>query len=150
MVHKPIENFGEVKMVKAKVDATRRRGHERVLFGICLAGSLLAMVIFASLLGGYQSLVAAVLSFTVCLLAVVANRTLILIVFKNRLAPAYCTLSGMLLRMALPLSVCLALAWRQSPLLDAGFAYFLIVSYLIILMCDVSNMILKLKIKPAA
>ncbi len=63
------------------------------------------------------------------------------------MAPAYCTLIGMLLRMALPLALCMALALKQSPLLDEGFAYYLIASYLIVLTADVSMTLFKLKIE---
>ena len=144
--------FGEAKMVKAKLNAPTpvgHRGHFRGFVGIGLSVSLVMLLSAAAMFGGYQSLTAAFLAFNVCALAVIANRVLVLLFFKNRLAPAYCTLSGMLLRMALPLSLCLLLAWKQSPMLEAGFGYFLIASYLIVLAIDVSNAVLKLKIKPA-
>ena len=136
-------------MVKAKLNTPTPLGDRRGFVGICLSVSMLVLLSAAALLGGYESVAAAFLAFNICALAVIANRMLALIVFKNRLAPAYCTLSGMLLRMALPLSFCIALAWRQSPLLEAGFGYFLIASYLIVLAIDVSKTVLKLKMKPA-
>ena len=155
MKQKPNRYGCEANMVKAKLNAPTplshrgHRGHPRGFVGIGLFVSMVMLLSAAALLGGYQSLLAAFLAFNVCALAVIANRVLALFFFKNHLAPAYCTLSGMLLRMALPLSLCLALAWKQSPLLEAGFGYFLIVSYLIVLAIDVSNAVLKLKINPA-
>ena len=154
MKQKPDGLVGEAKMVKAKLNAPSplgplpHCGHRRGFVGIYLCVSLLGLLSAAGLLGGYQSLAAAFLAFNICALAVIANRALTLFVFKNRLAPAYCTLSGMLLRMALPLSLCCALAWWQSPLLKAGFGYFLIASYLIVLTIDVSKIVLTLKMKP--
>ena len=151
MKQKPNRYGCEANMVKAKLNAPTplsHRGHRRGFVGIGLFVSMVMLLSAAALLGGYQSLLAAFLAFNVCALAVIANRVLALFFFKNHLAPAYCTLSGMLLRMALPLSLCLALAWKQSPLLDAGFGYFLIVSYLIVLAIDVSNAVLKLKVNP--
>ena len=52
--------------------------------------------------------------------------------------------------MGLPLGLCMALALTQSPLLDQGFAYYLIASYLIVLAVDVSMTLFKLKMEPAA
>ena len=149
MKEKPNRYVGEANMVKAKLNTPTPLGDRRGFVAICLSVSMLVLLSAAALLGGYESLAAAFLAFNVCALAVIANRMLALIVFKNRLAPAYCTLSGMLLRMALPLSLCVALAWRQSPLLEAGFGYFVIASYLIVLAIDVSKTVLKLKMKPA-
>ena len=149
MKQKPNRYVGEAKMVKAKLNAPTPLGDRRGFVALCLSVSMLVLLSAAALLGGYQSVAAAFLAFNICALAVIANRLLALFLFKNRLAPAYCTLSGMLLRMALPLSLCVALAWRQSPLIEAGFGYFVIASYLIVLAIDVSKTVLKLKMKPA-
>ena len=149
MKQKPNRYGDEAKMVKAKLKAPTPLGDRRGFVPLCLSVSMVMLLSAAALLGGYQSLLAAFLAFNVCALAVIANRVLALFFSKNRLAPAYCTLSGMLLRMALPLSLCVALAWRQSPLIEAGFGYFVIASYLIVLAIDVSKTVLKLKMKPA-
>ena len=155
MKQKPDGLVGEAKMVKAKLNAPSplgplpHRGHRRGFVGICLCISLLGLLSAAALFGGYQSLVAAFLAFSVCVLAVITNRMLAFFILKNRLAPAYCTLSGMLLRMALPLSLCCALAWCESPLINEGFPFYLVVSYLIVLSGDASMAVYKLKFEPA-
>ncbi len=119
----------------------------RVIGWASSAIAVLTLLLLAFLLGSYQGLTAASLAFVVCLFAVFINRLLILFLSGNRIAPAYCTLIGMLLRMALPLALCMALALKQSPLLDEGFAYYLIASYLIVLTADVSMTLFKLKIE---
>ena len=121
----------------------------RAIGRLCFVLAIFSLLVFAFLIGSYQGLTAALLAFSVCLIAVFTNRIFSLLVFGNRLAPTY-TLIGMLLRMGLPLGLCMALALTQSPLLDQGFAYYLIASYLIVLTVDVSMTLFKLKMEPAA
>ncbi|OUT68817.1 MAG: hypothetical protein CBB70_05230 [Planctomycetaceae bacterium TMED10] len=122
----------------------------RAIGRLCFVLAIFSLLVFAFLIGSYQGLTAALLAFSVCLIAVFTNRIFSLLVFRNRLAPTYYTLIGMLLRMGLPLGLCMALALTQSPLLDQGFAYYLIASYLIVLAVDVSMTLFKLKMEPAA
>ena len=115
------------------------------LAATCLTMAVFSLLTVAYLLGGYWSLVAAFLAIFVCGFAVIAHRLLFSLVFGDRIAAAYCSLGGMLLRMALPLSVCLILEMNRSPLLDAGFAQYLIAAYLIVLSVDVTQTVFKLK-----
>ena len=132
------------KQPAASASTTRLNGY-LTLGATCLTMAVFGLLTVAYLLGGYWSLVAALLAFAVCGFAVIAHRLLFLMVFGDRIAAAYCTLGGMLLRMALPLGVCLILAINRSPLLDAGFAQYLIAAYLIALSVDVFWIVFKLK-----
>ncbi len=135
--------------MKQSKSATTDFSRYRVIGWACSAIAILTLLLLAFLLESYQGLTAASLAFAVCLFAVFMNRSLILFLPGNRITPAHCTLIGMLLRMALPLGLCMVLAVKQSPLLDQGFAYYLIISYLIVLIADVSTTLFKLKMEPA-
>ena len=99
---------------------------------------------------GFAVPTAILLAIVTCAGAVFLSRLFNRLIYGDRLDPMYCTLIGMFLRMALPLGLCMALAISRSTLLDAGFAYYLIASYLVVLALDVGITLAQIRNKFAS
>jgi O-antigen/teichoic acid export membrane protein len=112
---------------------------------------LLATVAVVLLVGGVaywqhqtEGLFAASAALLTCMLGVLAVR-LIAVLVPNRLDNSPWILLNMLLRMAIPLGICLVALLNSSQFLQFGFAYYLVVFYQLTLVIDVSWSIARLK-----
>ena len=111
----------------------------------------LAVFVVVLLVGGvaywqhqFDGLFAASTALLACLFGVLAGRLM------GMLVPRSCTnsqwvLFNMLLRMAIPLAVCIVALLNRSPFLQFGFAYYLLVFYQLTLAIDVYGSIARLK-----
>ncbi len=89
-------------------------------------------------------LVAAALALLTCGIGIVAAR-LVGMLLSGPAASNYRMLFGMLIRMAVPLLLCMVVVLEESPLLQYGFAYYLLIFYQLLLVIDVYWSIVKLK-----
>ena len=104
-----------------------------------LAGVLTALGVvvapLAYLLGGGQGLAAAALAWAVALAGGLAALVVSLTLRHPKLVVQQ-TLLAMGLRTALPLAICLVLIVRESPLVEAGVVYYVLLFYLTALTVD--------------
>jgi hypothetical protein len=91
-----------------------------------------------------DGLLAATIALLVCLLGVMTAR-LIGLLLPQRFVHGQGILLSMLLRMAIPLGICLVALLNGSQFLQFGFAYYLVVFYQLTLVIDVSWSIARLK-----
>lgn len=116
---------------------------------ILFAAFLLVAAPFAWLLYGAAGLVSAAFAAAVCLIA----SWLALLVTAFFAPPEHAAshvLVGMMLRMALPLAVCLVAAQRREWLIDAGFPGFLIAAFTLGLLAETLLSVSKLQATTAA
>ncbi len=138
----------ESKRVNQANGTTSRRG-ERT--GLWFAAVLVLGVLCLTCgWAGFAVPTAILLATVTCAGAVFLSRLFNQLIYGDRLDPMYCTLIGMFLRMALPLSLCMALAIRRSTLMDTGFAYYIIASYLFVLSLDVGITLAQIRNKFAS
>ncbi|MDP7267962.1 MAG: hypothetical protein QF408_07285 [Pirellulales bacterium] len=90
-------------------------------------------------------LVAAALALLTCGIGVVVARLVGMLLLPGPAATNYRMLFGMLIRMAVPLLLCMVVVLEESPLLQYGFAYYLLIFYQLLLVIDVYWSIVKLK-----
>ena len=91
-----------------------------------------------------DGLLAAAIALLVCLLGVMTAR-LIGLLLPQRFVHGQGILLSMLVRMAIPLGICLVALLNGSQFLQFGFAYYLVVFYQLTLVIDVSWSIARLK-----
>ena len=89
-------------------------------------------------------LLAAAIALLACLLGVMAAR-LIGLFLPQRFVNGQGILLSMLLRMAIPLTLCIVALLNKSQFLQFGFAYYLVIFYQMTLVIDVSWSIARLK-----
>ena len=99
-----------------------------------LALSFIPAAIVAFALVGVPGIVSAAIACSVCLLAGL-NGLGVAALFSKRSSAAP-VLAGMLVRMGLPLMLILALVITSHPLLDSGFAYYVIAFYQVMLFVE--------------
>ena len=92
-------------------------------------------------------LVATILALLTCGIGIVAAR-LVGMLLSGPAATNYRMLFGMLIRMAVPLLLCMVLVLQESPLLQYGFVYYLLVFYQLTLVVDVCWTVTSLKHSP--
>ena len=91
-----------------------------------------------------DGLLAAAIALLVCLLGVMTTR-LIGLLLPQRFVHGQGILLSMLLRMAIPLTLCIVALLNKSQFLQFGFAYYLLVFYQLTLVVDVCWSITRLK-----
>jgi hypothetical protein len=115
----------------------QRKGWARQL-GLLIVGVGVAFALigpFAGLLNGWRGVMAAVTAAAACWL----GAALALAVGRAHHGPLqalYAMVSGMLLRMAVPLAACAVLQSQGGPLAEAGIVYYAVVFYLVTLTID--------------
>ena len=102
--------------------------------GICL----LPVASLAFAWNGHAGLMAAAAACCVCLIAGLNGLGLCaLLNRRSQTSPLIGLLAGMLVRMGIPLVLLLVMASGSHPLIDAGFAYYLIGLYQVMLLVEV-------------
>ena len=138
----------ESKRVNQANGTTSHRGARTGLWFVAVL--VLGFLCLACDWAGLAVPTAILLAIVTCVGAVFLSHLFNRLIYGDRLDPMYCSLLSIFLRMALPLSLCMALALSGSTLLDAGFAYYLIVSYLVVLSLDVGITLAQIRTKFAS
>ena len=118
------------------------------------AGGALAILAVVILVGSVaywqhqlQGLLAAATALFICGLGIALAR-LVGLFLSGPVAVNYRLLFGIFIRMAVPLLLCMVLVFEESPLLQLGFVYYLLVFYQLSLVVDVCWTVTSLKHSP--